>query len=71
MGKLDVGSEVFLDTAFTIALSSPKDHHHHQAGLLAERLQQAGTRMVTTRAVMLEIGNALSKPRYHGPPPGC
>lgn len=65
MGKLDVGSEVFLDTAFAIALSSPKDHFHHRAGLLAEQLQEAGTCLVTTRAVILEIGNALSKERYH------
>jgi len=64
MGKLDMSSEVFLDTAFAIALSSPKDHFHHRAGLLAEQLQAAGTRLVTTRAVILKIGNALCKERY-------
>ena len=31
---------------------------------LAERLAQSGTRLVTTRAVLLEIGNALAKLRY-------
>ncbi len=31
---------------------------------LAERLKQAGARLLTTRAVVLEIGNALAKLRY-------
>ena len=31
---------------------------------LAEQLEKTGTRLVTTRAVQLEIGNALSKQRY-------
>ncbi|MBM3236026.1 type II toxin-antitoxin system VapC family toxin [Candidatus Poribacteria bacterium] len=57
-------NEVFLDTAFAIALSSPNDYFHQQATLLADQLQEAGTHLVTTRAVMLEIGNALSKQRY-------
>lgn len=64
MGKLSTRNEVFLDTSFAIALSSPKDCFHKRAVLLAEQLQEAGTRLVTTRAVMLEIGNALSKERH-------
>jgi hypothetical protein len=64
MAKPAIGSEVFLDTAFAIALSSPKDRLHERAGLLAGQLQEAGTRLVTTRAVVLEIGNALRKERY-------
>jgi len=64
MAKPGIGSEVFLDTAFAIALSSPKDHLHGRAALLAGQLQEAGTRLVTTRAVVLEIGNALCKERY-------
>jgi hypothetical protein len=31
---------------------------------LADLLQAAGTRLVTTQAVLLEIGNALSRQRY-------
>ena len=57
-------SETFLDAAFAIALSSPGDHFHSRAIELAERLERDETTIVTTRAVLLEIGNALSKQRY-------
>ncbi len=57
-------AEVFLDTAYAIALSSPNDQFHARALALAEQLEALGTRLVTTRAVLLEIGNALSKPHY-------
>lgn len=57
-------NEVFLDTAYAIALSSESDKHHKRAMDLAEQLEKTGTRLVTTRAVQLEIGNALSKRRY-------
>lgn len=56
--------EVFLDTAFAIALSAPADQYHSQAVRLAEELESAKTQMVTTRAVLLEIGNALAQLRY-------
>lgn len=54
-------TEVFLDTAFAIALATPKDPHHSQAVKLATDLERQQTRLVTTRAVVLEIGNSLSK----------
>ena len=57
-------TEVFLDAAYAIALSVPKDSYHRRAVLLADELEASKTRLVTTRAVMLEIGNALSKQRY-------
>jgi len=57
-------AEVFLDTAYAIALASPNDLFHSQAILLADRLEAASTRLVTTHAILLEIGNALSKQRY-------
>jgi predicted nucleic acid-binding protein len=58
-------AEVFLDTAYAIALSSVSDLFHHRAVLLvADQLEAAGTRLVTTQAVLLEIGDALSKQRY-------
>lgn len=56
--------EVFLDTAYAIALSSPGDQFHTKAAELAEQMEQDGTRIITTRAVLLEIGNALGKQRY-------
>jgi len=57
-------AEVLLDTAYAIALSSPNDLFHHRAVQLADELKAAGTRLVTTRAILLEIGNALSKQRH-------
>jgi predicted nucleic acid-binding protein len=59
-----VKTEVFLDAAYAIALSVPKDSYHQRAVFLADELEASKTRLVTTRAVMLEIGNALSKQRY-------
>ncbi|AFY31512.1 type II toxin-antitoxin system VapC family toxin [Calothrix sp. PCC 7507] len=60
-------TEVFLDTSFAIALSAPDDDLHQRAAQWAGLLETAGTRLVTTQAVMLEIGNALSKqPHRHG-----
>jgi len=57
-------AEVFLDTAYAIALSSPNDLFHHRAIQLADELKAASTRLVITHAVLLEIGNALSKQRH-------
>ena len=57
-------SEVFLDTGYTIALSVESDKHHERAIELAEQLEAEKTRLVTTRAILLETGNALSKERY-------
>ena len=55
---------MFLDTAYAIALSTHTDQFHIRAVQLAEQLEASKTQMVTTRAVLLEIGNALSKVRY-------
>ena len=57
-------AEAFLDAAYAIALSSPGDRYHGKADELAEQMEQEGTRLITTRAVLLEIGNALGKQRY-------
>ncbi len=59
-----MGNEVFLDTSYAIALSSSKDNLHEKAVRLANQIKAAGTGIVTTHAVMLEIGNSLSKQRY-------
>lgn len=53
--------ELFLDASYAIALSVVNDPNHEKALLLADELERNVTRLVTTRAVMLEIGNALSK----------
>jgi uncharacterized protein len=59
-----VQAEVFLDAVYAIALSSPDDQFHEEALALADELEAAGNRLVTTQAVILEIGNSLSKQRY-------
>ena len=57
-------TEVFLDTSYAIALSVSNDEHHQRAVKLAEQLEAEGTRLITTRAIILEIGNALAGLRY-------
>ena len=59
-------AEVFLDSAYAIALSAPSDQLHARALALAEQLEAARTRLVTTRAILLEIGNSLAKLRHRG-----
>ncbi len=56
--------EVFLDAAYAIALAAPSDQLHSRAVALAEKLEADRSRLVTTQAVVLEIGNALSKRRH-------
>ena len=57
-------SEVFLDASFAIALSSPTDAHHQRARELAQEIRGSSARLVTTEAVVLEIGNALARLRF-------
>jgi predicted nucleic acid-binding protein len=56
--------EVFLDTAFALALANPNDVLHGRTTILADQLEAAHTRLITTRAILLEIGNSLAKLRY-------
>ena len=64
--RLILSDSVFLDTAYAIALASATDEFHLQALALAEELEASGTRLLTTWAVLLEIGNALAKvPHRH------
>jgi predicted nucleic acid-binding protein len=59
-----VPGRVFLDAAYAIALVNKDDALHEIAVALGQDLRQAHTSLVTTRAVLLEIGDSLSKPRY-------
>lgn len=56
--------EKFLDTSYAIALSSPADDYHNKALVIAQELKASKTPLITTRAIILEIGNALSKQKY-------
>jgi uncharacterized protein len=57
-------TEIFLDTSFSIALSSVTDRNHVRAVQLANQIETDKTRLVTTQAILLEIGNALSNQRH-------
>ena len=57
-------NEVFLDTSFAIALSSVTDQNHARAVELANQIESNSIRLVTNQAILLEIGNALSKQKY-------
>ncbi|MDM3848025.1 MAG: type II toxin-antitoxin system VapC family toxin [Aphanizomenon gracile PMC649.10] len=57
-------NEIFLDTSFAIALSAITDQNHARAVELAEQIEDQNSYLVTTQAILLEIGNALSKQRY-------
>ena len=52
-------NRIFVDTVFVIALINHRDQYHQQASELADRLE--GYPLVTTDAVLLEIGNALAR----------
>ena len=53
-------NEVFVDTACIVALLNETDEHHEAANRLF-KLVRARSRLVTTRAVCLEIGNSFAK----------
>ena len=53
---------VFLDTAFAIALVSQQDMYHERAGTLLEEIERERTSVVTTQAILIEIGDALATP---------
>ena len=54
----------FLDSAYAIALAAPDDEFHFKAAALAAELRSRNLRMLTTEAVVFEIGDALSKPKF-------
>ena len=56
--------EAFLDSAYAIALAATSDQYHDRALALAGQLETDKTLLLTTRAVLVEIGNALAKLRY-------
>jgi predicted nucleic acid-binding protein len=59
-----MANKLFLDASYAIALAAPADQYHAQALRLAERIEAEDLKLITTRAVVLEIGNALSKSRH-------
>jgi uncharacterized protein len=59
-----VKSEVFLDTSHLVALASTRDEYHLKAIKFAEATAAAGRPVVTTEAVLLEVGNSLARRRF-------
>jgi uncharacterized protein len=58
-----VPSRVFLDSAFLIALINHRDRFHGQARILGDAYDKVP--VLTTDAVLLEVGNALSRGFKH------
>ena len=52
-------ADVFVDTSFVVALVNKNDQNHRLALDLSRQLTGQG--LVTTDAILLEIGNALSR----------
>src|SRR5437763_422827 len=54
-----MSDKIFVDTSFVLALINERDQYHDQAEALSYRFDFSF--LVTTDAVLLEIGNALAK----------
>ncbi|HEV7669508.1 MAG TPA: PIN domain-containing protein [Thermoanaerobaculia bacterium] len=52
-------TRLFVDTSFVIALINKRDRNHEQATRLAA--EYGSRRLLTTDAILLEIGNALAR----------
>jgi uncharacterized protein len=52
-------NKIFVDTLFVVALINQRDQYHQQASELADSLETHP--VITTDAVLLEIGNALAR----------
>jgi uncharacterized protein len=57
-------AEVFLDTSFAIAVTVSTDRYHETALRLARELRNSRTVLVTTQAILAEIGDSFSRPPF-------
>ena len=58
-----MNDKVFLDTAFILALTAPSDQYHEKARQLSRQIRKEGISLVTTRAILIEIGDAMAEGR--------
>lgn len=56
-------NELFLDTSYAVALAVRTDPFHHKARAISSGIELKKAKLVTTRAIALEIGNSLAKQR--------
>src|SRR3989442_5103548 len=54
-----MANRVFVDTSFVLALINERDQYHQQAEALSFKFEESF--LITTVAVLLEIGNAIAK----------
>ena len=54
---------LFFDTSYAVALGSESDQYHDRARSLSHRIKTQRPRLVTTTAVVLEIGDAFARRR--------
>ena len=54
-----MANRIFVDTSFVLALLNERDQYHQQAEALSFKFEESF--LITTVAVLLEIGNALAK----------
>ena len=54
-----MAQRIFVDTSFVLALINARDQYHDQAESLSYKFENS--LLLTTDAVLLEIGNALAK----------
>jgi uncharacterized protein len=59
-----LGPEVFLDAAYLIALANAGDEFHSNALEISLELNACRIRIVTTHAILLEVGSALARTKF-------
>ena len=52
-------NRIFVDTSFILALINERDQYHDQAETFSHKFEKSS--LITTDAVLLEIGNAMAK----------
>jgi len=56
-----MAKKAFVDTAYFVALLDPKDSLHREALELTKDLAEAATELVTSDAVLMELGNYFAR----------
>ena len=59
-----VAPELFLDASYLIALAAPGDQHHPKARDIMKEVETVTRLLLTTQAVLFEVGDALCKPKH-------